>query len=250
MQNQLLEEKYPPSLCSLLNIFSEPETETELTQKPTGVTASSQKPKPSDFIGQALPLSNEKYSLLPDMFFGWKPKMNFGAPIPLTYSSYRLDEILRAYYANPEYYNNQKGTKIVYHGFFPVDSFRMHASFQGPNTYTIKNSQLLFEKYQILSQYVSTNERNPFRPFKGMASDVSPNNLQFDSCFESGNLDTVFQTGPNEYDLYIRVDTNTRGHTSWFYFKLKNGKPNQTIKLNIMNFCKGESLYKRVSLLY
>jgi len=34
----------------------------------------------------------------------------------------------------------------------------------------------------------------------------------FDSSFESGNLDMVVQVGPREFDLYMRVDANTRGH--------------------------------------
>ena len=36
--------------------------------------------------------------------------------------------------------------------------------------------------------------------------------LEFDSKFESGNLDRVVAIGQNEYDLYMRADTNTRGH--------------------------------------
>jgi hypothetical protein len=36
--------------------------------------------------------------------------------------------------------------------------------------------------------------------------------LIFDSNFESGNLDMVIKVKENEYDLYMRVDTNTRGH--------------------------------------
>jgi hypothetical protein len=38
------------------------------------------------------------------------------------------------------------------------------------------------------------------------------NELIFDSDFESGNLDMVIKTAEKEYDLYMRVDTNTRGH--------------------------------------
>ena len=38
------------------------------------------------------------------------------------------------------------------------------------------------------------------------------NELIFDSDFESGNLDLVIKTAQYEYDLYMRVDTNTRGH--------------------------------------
>jgi cytosolic carboxypeptidase protein 2/3 len=44
--------------------------------------------------------------------------------------------------------------------------------------------------------------------------------LTFDSTFESGNLDEVIKVGPWEYDLYMRVDTNTRGHHQWFYFSI------------------------------
>ncbi len=36
--------------------------------------------------------------------------------------------------------------------------------------------------------------------------------LIFDSNFESGNLDLVIKKKDLEYDLYMRVDTNTRGH--------------------------------------
>jgi hypothetical protein len=41
---------------------------------------------------------------------------------------------------------------------------------------------------------------------------VNEKELRFDSNFESGNLDMVIRTKPWEYDLYMRVDTNTRGH--------------------------------------
>ena len=36
--------------------------------------------------------------------------------------------------------------------------------------------------------------------------------LEFDSMFECGNLDRVIMVSPTEYDLYMRPDTNTRGH--------------------------------------
>ena len=36
--------------------------------------------------------------------------------------------------------------------------------------------------------------------------------LKFESNFESGNLDMVIKKSKSEYDLYMRVDTNTRGH--------------------------------------
>ena len=62
------------------------------------------------------------------------------------------------------------------------------------------------------------------RPFIGMnriITNLSPSidpeifkkpSLIFDSLYECGNLDMVFQIKENEYDLYMRVDSNTRGH--------------------------------------
>jgi hypothetical protein len=44
--------------------------------------------------------------------------------------------------------------------------------------------------------------------------------LIFDSNFESGNLDTVIKKKDLEYDLFMRVDTNTKGHHQWFYFSV------------------------------
>ncbi len=42
----------------------------------------------------------------------------------------------------------------------------------------------------------------------------------------------------------MRVDSNTKGHTSWFYFKVSNVTTNQKVKFNIVNFTKRGILYK------
>ena len=36
--------------------------------------------------------------------------------------------------------------------------------------------------------------------------------IQFDSYFESGNLDAVVKIGELEFDCYMRMDANTCGH--------------------------------------
>lgn len=41
---------------------------------------------------------------------------------------------------------------------------------------------------------------------------TASNELLFDSNFESGNLDMVIKRKDLEYDLFMRVDTNTKGH--------------------------------------
>ena len=60
--------------------------------------------------------------------------------------------------------------------------------------------------------------------------------LQFDSNFESGNIDSVYLASQdNEYNLLCKTDTNTKGNTHWFYFKVQNWRPKQTATFNIMN---------------
>lgn len=41
----------------------------------------------------------------------------------------------------------------------------------------------------------------------------------------------------------MRVDSNTRGHHQWFYFKVKNQSKVGTVKFNFVNFTKKQSLY-------
>ncbi len=49
------------------------------------------------------------------------------------------------------------------------------------------------------------------RPYQGM-NPKFPLHPIFSSDFESGNLDVVIYIENLEYDLYMRVDTNTFGH--------------------------------------
>ena len=67
--------------------------------------------------------------------------------------------------------------------------------------------------------------------------------LHFDSNFESGNLDSAFLVQENEYNLLMKVDTNTKGNSFWFYFRVSNARPNSTIKFNILNFSRDLKLF-------
>lgn len=62
----------------------------------------------------------------------------------------------------------------------------------------------------------------------------------FDSIFESGNLLHAEKNGSmtDTYNLYMQVDTNTRGHQQWFYFRAKGGSKGKTYQFYIMNFTK------------
>lgn len=48
----------------------------------------------------------------------------------------------------------------------------------------------------------------------------------------------------NEFDLYMRVDSNTAGHRQWFYFSMKNER-RVRIRLHVYRFRKVYSLYQR-----
>jgi hypothetical protein len=46
--------------------------------------------------------------------------------------------------------------------------------------------------------------------------------------------------------LFLRPDTNTRGHTQWFSFRVSNSNyPHQRVKLNILNNRKKDVLFRR-----
>jgi hypothetical protein len=49
--------------------------------------------------------------------------------------------------------------------------------------------------------------------------------LEFDSKFEGGNLKKAIRINKNKYNLLIEEDYNTKGHTQWFYFKVKSNLP-------------------------
>ena len=73
-------------------------------------------------------------------------------------------------------------------------------------------------------------------------------NLKFNSNFECGNLDAAIHVSPNEYDLFMRVDSNTKGHTNWYFFTVQNGNFVGSVRFNICNFRRDKSLYERVLL--
>eukprot|EP00976_Prorocentrum_cordatum_P014318 286313-Prorocentrum_minimum.AAC.1 len=74
----------------------------------------------------------------------------------------------------------------------------------------------------------------------------------FFSLFGTPNLtahaafawDAVLQVYDHEYDLILRPDINTRGHTQWFYFSVSNTRKGIPYKLNIINMVKSDSLFQ------
>lgn len=67
----------------------------------------------------------------------------------------------------------------------------------------------------------------------------------FESRFESGNLYLAQKITDTEYNLLMQNDTNTRGHTQWFYFRVQNTTAAQTVKFNILNYRKSDSMFSQ-----
>ena len=49
--------------------------------------------------------------------------------------------------------------------------------------------------------------------------------------------------GANEFDLILQNDMNTKGNTQWFYFRISRPPKNTSIRLNIVNMRKPDSLF-------
>ncbi|XP_032379525.1 cytosolic carboxypeptidase 2 [Etheostoma spectabile] len=69
--------------------------------------------------------------------------------------------------------------------------------------------------------------------------------LEFESRFESGNLQKAVQVGVYNYEITLRTDMYTRKHTQWFYFRVRNMKAGVTYRFTIINFMKSSSLYSQ-----
>ena len=65
----------------------------------------------------------------------------------------------------------------------------------------------------------------------------------FESRFECGNLRRAIQVYEFEYDLILKPDYNTRGHTQWYYFRISNIRTGKLYRFNIINLMKPDSLY-------
>ena len=69
--------------------------------------------------------------------------------------------------------------------------------------------------------------------------------LVFNSCFESGNLNAAYATGPYTYTLMLQTDHFTNRHTQWFYFSVSNMVSGVPYTFTISNFLKKTSLYSK-----
>jgi predicted MPP superfamily phosphohydrolase len=169
-------------------------------------------------LPSALPLVNKGYSLEADMLTGWRPP-NIKNPYPLYYDSD---------------FDYPSSKTCVYSGYKPEDSFEFHSVFSvSEDSYPFDFSQ------PSITAYLRKKGKKPSQVEPSFSEDV----LIFDSKFECGNLDHVEMINKNEYDLYMRLDTNTDGHMHWFYFSVSGLQGRRLVKFNIVNFTRNSNLF-------
>ena len=180
------------------------------------------------------PLPAQQYSLAPDMYFGWKPKnLTSGAPVPIQFYEEELPHV-----QDP---TTQEDLPAIYYGFRPTDSLILHRTLS--RTYSFNQNHPLMSAYEFLS---TRNAKRPIylhRPFQGMQLTCS--GLHFDSRFECGNLDKVVMVSEDEYDLYLRSDTNTTWHYQWFFFAVANIKRERKVRFNLVNCSRNNTLFEQ-----
>ena len=174
---------------------------------------------------------------------------------------YNKKEVFISHYLNM----SKTISKLIYaknpkdkEGNFTIDNIIDLSKINNSNTKINNNILNLFDKENNLNKLgISTQDI-----------------INFESNFECGNLQFVYLINPEEeeiindeiktnlntpreinittnnihninntYQLFLQNDTNTKGYSQWFFFRVKKGKKGQKIKLNIMNFQRKKTKY-------
>jgi len=128
---------------------------------------------------------------------------------------------------------------IVFYGFRPQDSLSLHEAYAKKGNYPFRFPP--HSVYMLIEVKRESYKQKSLRSV-GMTEKFKDGPYIFDSYFESGNLDIAVKVNEYEYDLYMRADSNTRGHHQWFYFSVQARKEG-IVRFNILNFTKRSSLY-------
>ena len=109
-----------------------------------------------------------------------------------------------------------------------------------PNTAPYNSNLLDLRKFSQ-EKNPKPETKDPILPY--YVPTAGDKTLVFESRFESGNLSMALKVAPDEYNLVLQNDINSKGNTQWFYFQIKNLSADLDIKYNIVNFTKKDSLY-------
>lgn len=167
---------------------------------------------------------------------GWMPKLP-SCPIPLTYQNILVDAVLLKIQYDPLF-------QIIYRGPRHINSVQLHKT----NPYRWKYRDKYEVKVNAISEAVEkVGKEGSSEPIRSSIFHLpsTTNSIRFTSDFESGNLDLVVRIKPNEYDCFLRSDTNTRGHTNWYFFKVYNTTQTGKVQFNICNIIKPKNLYNK-----
>ena len=201
--------------------------QTEIAKRPP---RRKEKKRKSEKFGQPVDLKTTDFSIQNDLFFGWKPNIGIKNPFPLFYN----DKLMM---------NLENCRKFIYKGFRPVHSYRLHEFFcggEGKYPYTSKSFRLYMN--EDIKKLLKMKVEHDLPVVRGCS--LGMGKVTFDSFFESGNCDMVFENFPMRFDVYLRVDSNTRGHTHWFYFRVKS-EDMATVTIRIKNMSKSDSIFRK-----
>ena len=171
-------------------------------------------------------LKENDFSLKVDLINGWKPRVDLKNPFPL----FLADSLTAKLSMRQDW---------VYRGFSPTNSYELHDAFSGSQSYTPKEHHLRVYRELISKQLMQKNEH--IQP-RSAPSSAWPQ-VEFDSFFESGNLAFVFRQ-ESRFSLFLRIDSNTLGHTQWFYFSARSAGKFKAV-FEIKNMSKQNSIFKR-----
>ena len=171
--------------------------------------------------------------------------------------SNNINNLKKDYNINHYINTNKMISKLIYaknpkdkEGNFTIDNFI--------NLTEIYDSKT---KRTINKENIKENEDNLNK------LDINQKNIiNFESNFECGNLQLVYLINNNEeeitnnndinkkeinayeennnyYELFLQNDTNTKGHSQWFFFRITKKIKGKKIKINIMNFQRKTTKY-------
>ena len=124
---------------------------------------------------------------------------------------------------------NLHSTRVQHHSVLPVS----HHSHNSHNSHNQNN-----QNNPHTNDTNDTDEMGTEHPSTWTAPIV-----QFESRFETGNLDRAYRMGNYEYNLLISNDVNTKCCTQWYFFSVIGMLKNQKYTFNIVNLEKPASQY-------
>ena len=176
---------------------------------------------------QAAETLSTQLGLNSDLLSSWQPRMDLKNPLPLV-----VADQLTAWLDSK--------ASWVYRGLQPVHSYHLHDALSSPESYRSADFNLRVYRELIDKQVVARPDAGlPKRRQSGFSPDVL-----FDSCFETGNLGYAFRTSSTDFALFLRIDTNTRGHTQWFHFRA-TASESVAVSFAVLNMSKAKSIFGR-----